>query len=424
MLKLIFATAACAALSASVAHADIARGAYIARAADCASCHTNASNGKDLGAMYAGGRAMKTPLGTIFSTNITPDKTTGIGDYSLKDFDRAVRDGVAKDGHHLYPAMPYPSFARMSDADIKDLYDYFLHGVKPVKNDPPKTHLPFPFNMRWAIMFWNWLFKPHHRFQPDPKHDAVWNRGAYLVEGPGHCGACHTPRGLAYQERGTKASDRLFLTGGTQEYWHAPTLRGNVRTGLGSWTESGLMQFFRTGHAQGRAAYGAMSEVVEKSTQYLNDADRLAVARYLKSLTPGPQPFAAPPYHTQGQQEWPGAGLFTQDCAGCHGERGQGKDAPALAGNPAVMSQDPSSVVHMILKGGHTPQTGGEAKIMPGFETQLTDQEIARVATYVRQGWGNYAPSVSAGKVRAIRQKIHDEPMWVKPRRAQQAKTR
>lgn len=397
------------------AHADIARGAYLARAADCASCHTQASNGEDLGPTYAGGRAMKTPLGTIYSTNITPDKATGIGDYSLKDFDRALRDGVAKDGHHLYPAMPYPSFARMSDQDIADLYDYFLHGVKPVPNKPPQTHLPFPFNMRWAILFWNWLFKPHHRFRPDPRHDALWNRGAYLVEGPGHCGACHTPRGLAYQERGTKAGDRLFLTGGTQEFWRAPTLRGNLRTGLGSWTESGLMQFFRTGHAQGRAAYGAMSEVVEKSTQYLTGADRLAVARYLKSLSAGPDPYAPPPYRTQEQQEWPGAGLYAQDCAGCHGDKGEGRGAPALGGNPAVMSHDPSSVIHMILKGGHMPQTGGEAKIMPGFETRLTDQEIARVATYVRQGWGNRAPSVEAGQVRSIRSRIRDEPMWVRP---------
>jgi mono/diheme cytochrome c family protein len=150
----------------------------------------------------------------------------------------------------------------------------------------------------------------------------------------------------------------------------------------------------------------------------------MAVARYLKSLAPGPQTFAPPPYHTQDQQEWPGAGLFAQDCAGCHGDEGQGKDAPALAGNPAVMSQDPSSVIHMILKGGHTPQTGQNAQIMPGFETRLTDQEVARVATYVRQGWGNRAPAVTADKARAIRAHIRDEPMWVTPPRSGAASSR
>lgn len=400
-------------LVAGPAVADPVRGQYLARAADCQACHTVPG-----GQAYGGGLAMKTVFGEIVSTNITPDPDHGIGRYSLKDFDRAVRHGVAKGGHHLYPAMPYPSFARVSDQDVADLYDYFLHRVTPVAISPPKTHLPFPFNLRWFLIFWNWLFAPHTPFSADLNHDAAWNRGAYLVETLGHCGACHTPRGLAFQEHGLTPSSSRYLTGGTLEDWHAPSLRGDGRTGLGGWSEEELATFLGTGRAHGTMAFGSMSQVVTDSTQYLTDSDRAAIAHYLKDLPPGPLAYAPPPYATQDRQEWPGAGLYSQACASCHGIAGQGTGrAPRLAGNPAVQSADPSSVVHILLKGGRAPdQPGTRPAIMPGFEPALNDREIAELATYVRQGWGNRAPSVSEAMVRDERRFLHAEPVQPKPR--------
>jgi len=397
------------------AAADPVRGEYLARAADCASCHTQAGQPD-----YSGGRALLTPLGKIIATNITPDRDTGIGAYSLKDFDRAVRKGVAKDGHHLYPAMPYPSFARSSDQDIADLYDYFMRRVTPVRHIPPKTRLPFPFNLRWGLVFWNWLFRPHDGFMPRPQHDARWNRGAYLVETLGHCGGCHTPRGIAYQEVAMTAQKGRFLTGGTQEVWYAPTLRQDRDTGLAAWSEGDIAAFLGTGRARGFVAFGAMAEVVEKSTQYLTDGDRAAIAHYLKSLPQESRRRLAPAYATN-MQELPGAGLYAQTCAGCHGVNGEGRGRnPVLAGNPALLAGDPSSVVHMILKGRRAPALRpGTGQVMPGFELLLSDQQVAEVASYVRQAFGNHAMAVDPGRVRDARKTLKNEPVTKRPAREQ-----
>ncbi len=399
-------------LVAGPATADPVRGQYLAQAADCQACHTAPG-----GQAYGGGLAMKTAFGKIVSTNITPDPDHGIGRYSLNDFDRAIRRGVAKDGHHLYPAMPYPSFARLSHQDVADLYDYFRHGVAPVAASPPPTHLPFPFNLRWFLIFWDWLFAPHTPFHADIGHDAAWNRGAYLVETLGHCGACHTPRGPAFEERGLTLASGAYLSGGTLEDWHAPSLRGDARTGLGGWSEADIVTFLRTGRARGAMAFGSMSQVVTDSTQYLTDNDRASIAHYLKSLPRGPLSKTPPPYATQSRQEWPGAGLYAQDCASCHGAAGQGRGrAPRLAGNPAVQSPDPASVIHIVLKGGRAPVTPGTGTaVMPGFEPALNDREVAELATYVRQGWGNRASSVSAATVRDERRFLRAEPVEPKP---------
>ena len=402
-------------LFAGSASADVMRGEYLSRAGDCISCHTQAGH-----SAYGGGRELKTPFGPIYSTNITPDPQYGIGAYGLKDFDRAVRQGVAKDGHHLYPAMPYPSFRRISDRDIGDLYDYFMHGVQPVHEASQKTRLPFPFNMRWMMLVWNWLFKPHSDFKPQAGRDETWNRGSYLVETLGHCGACHTPRGLAFQENGLTASSRAFLSGGTLEYWHAPSLRGNARRGLAEWSEADIAEYLRTGHARGFTAFGTMSEAVEVSTRYLTDSDRMAIAHYLKSLPAASLPLTPVPNATAGQAEWPGAGIYASDCAGCHGRNGEGRPAaPALAGNPAIQASDPASVVHILLKGSQSPATpfGPQVETMPGFEPKLSDREIAEVATFIRQSWDNRAPAVDERVVRGQRHALKaDTPLALSPK--------
>lgn len=383
------------------------RGEYLARVGDCISCHTAPGQ-----ANYAGGLAINSPFGAIYSTNITPDKQYGIGAYSLYDFKRAVRQGVAKDGHHLYPAMPYVSFSGTSDADMAALYDYFEHQVAPVHVRPAQTNLPFPLNQRWGLILWNLVFAP--KTTPKPSNDAQWERGAYLVQTLGHCGACHTPRGPAYNERGTTAQAGTYLAGGTLDNWHAPNLRGDTDTGLGRWREGDIAAFLATGHGANAAAFGNMTQVVENSSQFMTDADRLAIAHYLKSLPPT---HGAPPSpQATAARERPGAGLYASACARCHGQdargtAGPGYWAPALMGNPAVLSDDPTSVVRIILKGGRTAQLAGgpQPQVMPGFE-RLNDREIAEVATYVRQGLGAQAPAVAPQRVARLRQALKGQP--------------
>ncbi len=394
-------------LMPGVAAAQMSRGEYLARVGDCVSCHT--APGKP---NYGGGLAINSPFGAIYSTNITSDKQYGIGAYSLDDFKRAVRQGVAKDGHHLYPAMPYVSFSATSDADMAALYAYFEHQVAPVHVQPPQTRLPFPFNQRWGLMLWNLVFAP--KTTPKPSADAQWARGAYLVQTLGHCGACHTPRGPAYNERGTTSATATYLSGGTLDNWHAPDLRGDSDIGLGRWREGDIADFLKTGHGGNVAAFGSMTQVVENSSQYMTDADRLAIAHYLKSL---PATRKAPPVPAPvATRERPGAGLYASSCARCHGLDGRGSAgpgywAPAIAGNPAVVSADPTSVTRIILKGGRTAQTTGGAppQTMPGFE-RLSDREVAEVATFVRQDFGAQAPAVTPRNVARLRQALKGQP--------------
>ncbi|VEA65209.1 Gluconate 2-dehydrogenase cytochrome c subunit precursor [Serratia plymuthica] len=218
-------------LSAGVAQAAddaqrIQHGEYLARAGDCAACHTAPG-----GVPFAGGLKMTTPIGAIYSTNITPDKQTGIGEYSQQEFSDALRKGVARDGTRLYPAMPYPSFAKISDEDVRDLYLYFTHQVKPVAQQNKDSDIPWPLNMRWPLALWNLAFREDGSYRPDAKQSAEWNRGAYLVQGLGHCGTCHTPRGIGFQEKALTQSDSAYLSGGTLEGWHAANLRADPVSG-------------------------------------------------------------------------------------------------------------------------------------------------------------------------------------------------
>lgn len=395
-----------------VSHAadnSMSKGQYLATAGDCTACHT-VTGGKP----FAGGLKMSTPVGAIYSTNITPDKETGIGDYTFEDFEKAMREGVAKDGHNLYPAMPYTAFAKINDEDMHALYDYFMNEVEPVKQENRESDIPWPLNMRWPLSMWNMVFHEDSTYQPDSSQSEEWNRGAYLVQGLEHCGTCHTPRGIGFQEKSLDHHDDEFLTGGTLEGWHAPDLTGNMKSGLGNWTEDDIAEFLKTGRTDGSVAFGTMAEAIEHSTQYLSDADLKAMAVYLKSLKPSDANAKAPEYDnktvealTKGDVSQAGALEYMDNCAACHRLDGKGyaKTFPALAGNSALLSDDPSSVISVILKGGKAPVTkealaGME---MPGFAWRLDDQQVADLATFIRNGWGNSAPAVTAEQVAEIR---------------------
>ncbi|MFZ1922457.1 MAG: cytochrome c [Xanthobacteraceae bacterium] len=401
-------------VAASAARADEttsppqSRGEYLARAGDCVSCHS-APGGK----AFAGGLKMGTPLGAIYSTNITPDAETGIGGYSLADFERAVRGGVAKDGHRLYPAMPYPSYAKLTDADVAALYDFFMKQVPPVRQANKKDEIPATLDFRWPLAIWNLLFTTSGSYVDKPGHDADWNRGAYLVQGLGHCGACHTPRGLAWQEKALDDSSPDYLSGAPLDGWYAADLRGDVRTGLGAWSKADLIDFLKAGHNRGETAFGSMIDVVNNSTPYLSDADLNAIAVYLKSL-PATSTQQAPAYDDttaaglrSGHDSQPGASVYTGTCANCHGADGKGFTPyiPALAGNPIVLGDDPSSLINLVLNGSNPLVVKGtpDAYRMPQFREQYTDQEIADVVTFIRNGWGNKAPAVTAAQVGELR---------------------
>lgn len=388
----------------------IQQGAYVSRTADCVACHT-APGGKS----YAGGLAMQTPLGAIYSTNITPDTQTGIGNYSLTDFKAAVQHGIRPDGAPLYPAMPYASYAIMSDEDMHALYAYFMRGVPAATQENSPPTLPKPFQIRWTIAYWQWLFAPAHtQFVNYDDKDAVLNRGAYLVEGPGHCGACHTPRGIAYQELAMSLREGDdYLSGAVIDGWRAKSLRGEGR-GLANWSEQELVDFFATGRTDKVAAFGAMSDVVEHSSQHMSPQDRLAMVKYLKSLPPVSGRDPAVPHQTDtttqalldGQYTSRGAWLYAEHCITCH--RADGKGAarvfPALAGNSAVFANNAYSVIQVTLEGGRMPENSVDAMAftMPAFR-HLSDQDIAELVNYVRNSWTNQAPEVQADDVAHIR---------------------
>ena len=384
------------------------KGEYLARAGDCVACHSVRG-----GKAFAGGLKMGTPMGAIYSTNITPDPETGIGGYSLADFDRAVRSGIAKDGHHLYPAMPYPSYAKITDDDLAALYGFFMKQVPPVKQPNKPSEIPAAMSFRWPLAIWNALFTASGPYVAKGDHDAAWNRGAYLVEGLGHCGACHTPRGWAFQEKSLDAGGSRFLQGAMLDAWSAPDLRGDLRTGLGGWSQQDIATFLKSGHNDRGTAFGSMLDVVNNSTPYLSDDDLSAMAAYLKSLAPTQQQAefaygdATAKSLLAGGTQPPGAAVYLGYCASCHGTDGKGQSPyiPPLAGNAAVADGDPSSLVNVVLNGDAPLVVKGtpDAYRMPQFRVQLTDDDIANVLSFVRGGWGNSAAPVSADQVKALR---------------------
>jgi alcohol dehydrogenase (quinone), cytochrome c subunit len=384
------------------------RGEYLARAGDCVACHS-VPGGKP----FAGGLKMGTPLGAIYSTNITPDPETGIGKYTLEDFDRAVRQGIAKDGHRLYPAMPYPSYAKITDDDLRALYDFFMKEVQPVREANKPSEITGIKSIRWPLALWNWLFMDKGVYVPDPGHDVAWNRGAYLVQGLGHCGACHSPRGWAFQEKALDDRSSRYLQGAELDAWSAPSLRGDLRTGLGSWSHADLVAFLKTGHSTIGTAFGSMLDVVNNSTPYLTDEDVNAMAAYLKSL-PATAQQTAYAYDDgtakslqSGKPKEAGGALYLGHCVSCHGIDGKGQSAyiPPLAGNPVVLDANPSSLINLVLNGAQPLIVKGspDAYRMPQYRVQLTDDQIASVLSFVRSGWGNGAAPIGSDQVKALR---------------------
>ncbi len=384
----------------------IEQGKYVAQLGDCIACHT----GKG-GAVMAGGLELQTPMGTLYSSNITPDPETGIGRYSFEQFDRAMREGVRPDGVNLYPAMPYPSYAKMSEADMRALYAYLLQGVEPVKQANLQADMSFPFNQRWGLWFWNALFVDTEPFVADPDKDHSTNRGAYLVQGLGHCGACHTPRGIAFQEKAMSdagGSGKHFLAGETVEHWRALSLRN-------LWTVPDTVQLLKTGQNRFATVSGNMAEVIHHSTQHLTDADLTAIATYLKSLPAGKDDLPAPsvalaPAEAPSTLFSSRGGLgYTQFCGDCHRPDGGGVNGmfPPLAGNPSVASADPTSLLHITLTGWKTAQTQTHPRVytMPGF-ARLADGEIAEILSFVRSSWGNNGSAISAAQVKQLRAQL------------------
>ncbi|MCX4066901.1 cytochrome c [Pseudomonas sp. S1Bt30] len=389
----------------------VSRGEYVARLSDCVACHS--LPGK---APFAGGLEMATPLGNIHATNVTPDPTHGIGRYSLADFDRAVRHGVAPGGRRLYPAMPYPSYAKLSDDDVRALYAFFMKGVQPANQANIPSDIPWPLNMRWPIALWNGLFAPNATYATKPAQDALWNRGAYIVQGPGHCGSCHTPRGLAFNEKALDEAGTPFLAGALLDGWYAPSLRQDPNTGLGRWSEAQIVQFLKTGRNQHAVVYGSMTEAFNNSTQFMNDDDLAAIARYLKSLPGDPQrdgaPWAYQAVAANARTDAPGAHTYATRCASCHGADGKGQPdwMPPLAGATSALATETASAINITLNGAQRVVAAGvpDAYRMPALREQLSDQDIAEVLTYVRSSWGNHGGAVEAKAVGKLRE--HTDP--------------
>jgi mono/diheme cytochrome c family protein len=314
--------------------------------------------------------------------------------------------------------MPYPSYAKLTDDDVQALYAYFMRAVPPVHQANQPNDIPLYLSPRWPLAIWNALFTTSTGFTPDPNKDAQWNRGAYLVEGLGHCGACHTPRGLALQEKGVDAQSSSFLAGANLDAWYAPSLRQEVTTGLGTWSQADIVQFLKTGSNQHGSAFGSMRDVINNSTPYLTDEDLNSIAVYLKSLPANEQqtPFvydaSTATALLDGKADAVGAALYTSNCQSCHRETGAAAPpfVPSLAGNPTVVDKDASSLINVVLNGSGPLVVKGrpDAYRMPQFREQLSNQQIADIVTFIRNGWGNHAAPVTAKEVSELRQ--HTDP--------------
>ncbi len=388
----------------------VKRGAYLARAGDCVACHT-----ADKSRPFAGGLPIATPFGTLYTPNITPDPDTGIGRWTDGDFVRAMHEGIGKSGERLYPAFPYAEYTRLTERDVLAIRAY-LNTLVPIHYTPPRNDMNFPFNQRWLMFFWN-LFNFHEgRFVPDPKQSPEWNRGAYLVEGLAHCEECHTPRNFM---QGLRATDRF--SGAEQAGWRAFNITPDKAGGIGSWSDEDLVRYLATGVAPGRAnAAGPMADVVSNSTQYLTSDDLHAIAVYLRSVPP------VSGGATRSRDQWgkpaddvtalrgapvkgiDGAQLFVANCASCHDWTGQGIGGtaplayPSLIHNSATGAGNADNLTLVILHGVER-QTKDANVMMPGFGNELNDEQVAAIANYVTQHFGNPRATVTAADVAKLR---------------------
>lgn len=387
----------------SAAAALIAQGAYLARAGNCRACHSTRG-----GTPYAGGRAIDTPFGTVFSSNLTADPATGLGRWSATDFWQALHLGRSRDGRLLYPAFPYTSFTQITRADSDALFAYLQ--TVPAHTQPNRAHaLRWPYSTQTALAAWRaWYFEPGV-YQADSHRGADWNRGAYLVRALGHCAACHTPRNAL-----GASQSALDLAGGLipMQQWYAPSLRSPLEAGVSGWQPQHIVALLKTGVAAPGSASGPMAEVVLDSTQYLSEADLGAVAVYLQSLAAPASPAVGKP-ESAGREKASSAAagkeakLYERHCAACHGEQGEGHAGayPALAHNRAVTLSSATNLIQMVLYGGFAPATTGNPRPfgMPPFVLQMSDKDAAGVLTYIRKAWGNSAPAVSELDVKRVR---------------------
>jgi len=387
----------------------IAKGQYLAVAGDCGACHTN-SGGK----AFAGGLAINTPIGQIFSTNITPSKTAGIGNYTLEDFDKAVRKGIRKDGSNLYPAMPYTSYSKISDEDMKALYAYFMQDVQPVDVKGPETALPFPFNIRLSMAGWNLIFAGGKPFVEDSTQSHIWNRGAYLAEGLAHCSTCHTPRNPLMAEESGKS-----LAGASLGTWFAPNITSDPHAGIGRWTQQDLVDYLATGRADnGSQAGGPMLEAIDKSFSKLSPADLKAIATYIQSVpaqsinaTSEKLTAAAPEISDISIMDGTapeGAQLYASHCSTCHQASGQGGNGlPALYNNAALRRPVADNAVMAVLE-GLIPSKG---QAMPAFSDKLDDEQVATLVNYLFTTYGDPKVQTTPERVKALRQGGEPSPL-------------
>jgi mono/diheme cytochrome c family protein len=371
---------------------QVKRGEYLARAGNCIACHTARG-----GVAYAGGLAVRTPFGTVMSSNLTPDRKTGIGAWSAAHFWRAMHNGRSKDGRLLYPAFPYPNYTQITREDSDSVFAY-LSSLPPVEQRNRPHALRFPYNSQIALAVWRALFFQPESFEADSTKPAEWNRGAYLVRGLGHCDACHSPRNAF-----GATDDKLELSGGLipMQGWYAPSLMSTRESGVGDWDTRHVVDLLKAGVSAKGSVMGPMAEVVFRSTQYLSEDDLRAMAVFLKALPQGP----LPPSGNEGQTPLSedvrarGSKIYDERCASCHGDNGEGAPGayPALAGNRAVTMSVAANPVRVVLSGGYLPATAGNPRPygMPPFAHVLSDEDIAAVVSYIRNAWGNSAEPVS-----------------------------
>ncbi|CAH0348355.1 cytochrome c [Aquabacterium sp. CECT 9606] len=375
----------------------IASGAYLARTGNCMACHTARG-----GAPYAGGLGIQTPFGTVFTSNLTPDAQTGIGAWSSSEFWRAMHNGRSRDGRLLYPAFPYPNYTHVTRADSDAIFAY-LQSLPAVAQANRPHELRFPYNSTLALAAWRALFFKPGQFEPDTRQSADWNRGAYLVQGLGHCNACHASRNALGATSGT-----LDLSGGLipVQNWYAPSLTSRHEAGVAEWRLADIIELLKSGVSAQGTVVGPMAEVVLNSTQHWTDADLLAMATYLKALPPS-QDVREPPNIPPPLPDSRGAKLYKVHCAQCHGEQGEGvpKAYPALAGNRTVTMASSANLVRMVLAGGFAPSTAGNPRPygMPPFATVFSNDDTAAVVSYIRSAWGNQAQAVSTLDVIQLR---------------------
>ena len=377
---------------------QIARGAYLAKAGNCMGCHTLRG-----GLPYAGGRGIETPFGTVYTSNLTADPITGIGRWTPAHFWRALHNGRSRDGRLLYPAFPYTNYTLLKREDSDAIYAY-LRSLPPVVQANRAHGLRFPFNTQPALAVWRALYFEPGPLVIDAEQSAEWNRGAYLVQGLGHCNACHGSRNALGATSGT-----LDLSGGLipMQNWYAPSLSDPHEAGVAGWETQQVVDLLKNGVTRGASVLGPMAEVVNGSTQHLSDADLRAMAAYLKGLPPARDERAQTASPVSEMASSRGAKLYEQHCVSCHGDKGAGVLGayPALAGNRAVTMKSSVNLVRVVLEGGFAPSTAGNPRPygMPPFATTLNDEDTAALLTFVRTAWGNQSTSVSALEVSKYR---------------------